>query len=670
MNTKPAFIKGEIFETHYDGAHNDLLTGGLGKSGLAAAELPAFEDPMHPSVEELRTRAIHTNYRALIDTSPGGGYGVFYGPNVTPDGKATEDQGLIAGTEFIAFADAGPGTDNVTLMVQVPDSFDPRRSCIITAPASGSRGVYGAIGTVGEAGLKRGCAVAYTDKGGGTGAHDLDRDTVNLIGGQRENAKAARECSNFTASIRDRHREAFDAETPHRFAFKHAHSQQNPEQTWALHVLQSIEFAFFVLNRMFPDHPITKENTIVIASSVSNGGGASLRAAEQDEKGLIDGVAVSEPNINPVFDGRFSIVQGDRAPIFRHSRSMCDYITLLNVYQGCANLNPAIAEAPFNLTPRSLGENVCTSLFEKGWLKFKALDAQTAEAQRIINNFGVLPEQNVVQPSHWFLQIPQGIAVTYANAYGRFGVVDNLCGYSFGATDEAGNPVALDSSAEAALFATSNGIPPTAGVNLINNASPHGAKENRVSISPSTGRADQNLDGALCLRALATGEPLAGQARAQHSRVISGIGQIRASGDLHCIPTVIVTGRSDAILPPNHTSRAYFGLNQLVEQEASKLRYYEVTNAQHLDALNGLPGFDSRFIPLHHYFLQALELMLAHLREGAPLPPSQVIRTTPRGVNGDGKAPDLRMENLSPIQSEPGPGTRITFDGDTVNIPE
>jgi len=37
----------------------------------------------------------------------------------------------------------------------------------------------------------------------------------------------------------------------------------------------------------------------VIASSVSNGGGSSLLAAEQDRHGLIDGVAVMEPNVNP-----------------------------------------------------------------------------------------------------------------------------------------------------------------------------------------------------------------------------------------------------------------------------------------------------------------------------------------------------------------------------------
>lgn len=65
----------------------------------------------------------------------------------------------------------------------------------------------------------------------------------------------------------------------------------------------------FVLNKKFGGgiHP---GNTIVIASSVSNGGGASVRAAEKDERNLIDGVAVSEPNVNPEPGAQFGIVQG------------------------------------------------------------------------------------------------------------------------------------------------------------------------------------------------------------------------------------------------------------------------------------------------------------------------------------------------------------------------
>ena len=35
-NTLPTFVKGTIAKTTYDGTTNDLLTGGLGKTGLAS----------------------------------------------------------------------------------------------------------------------------------------------------------------------------------------------------------------------------------------------------------------------------------------------------------------------------------------------------------------------------------------------------------------------------------------------------------------------------------------------------------------------------------------------------------------------------------------------------------------------------------------------------------
>lgn len=100
---------------------------------------------------------------------------------------------------------------------------------------------------------------------------------------------------------------------------------------------------------------------------------------------------------------------------------------------------------------------------------------------------------------------------------------------------------------------------------------------------------------------------------------------------MHGVPVLIVTGRADGILPPNHTSRALFGLNRLVERQASGRRYCGALNARHLDALNSLPGFDVRFVPLLFYFFGALNLLWTHLTEDAALPPSQVVRATPGG---------------------------------------
>ena len=51
LNTKPAYL-GAISEATYDGTSNDLLTAGLGATGLAAAVPPATRtrsSPLRPS---------------------------------------------------------------------------------------------------------------------------------------------------------------------------------------------------------------------------------------------------------------------------------------------------------------------------------------------------------------------------------------------------------------------------------------------------------------------------------------------------------------------------------------------------------------------------------------------------------------------------------------------
>ena len=120
-----------------------------GVSAAHTAPAPAYANPAAPTAAELRRNAIHGNYRALVDASAAGGMGVLYGPNIDLDGGNTLGEGKIAGREYIAYADDGSGRKNVTLMVQVPDSFSASRPCIVTATSSGSRGIYGAIGTSG-----------------------------------------------------------------------------------------------------------------------------------------------------------------------------------------------------------------------------------------------------------------------------------------------------------------------------------------------------------------------------------------------------------------------------------------------------------------------------------------------------------------------------------------
>jgi len=650
----PPWVRAEIRRTVYDGEADDLLTAGLGRSGLASPVPPPFADPAAPTAAELRRRAIYRNYRALVDMGPQA-FGVLYGPNVTADGEVTSGEGLVAGVEFVASAGSGGGYDEVTMMVQVPTTFDPERPCIVTGASSGSRGVYGAIATSGEWGLKRGCAVAYTDKGTGVGAHDLTDDEVSLVTGERVDARTAGRDSSFTAPVSPGQREAYSAAHPHRFAWQHAHSGRNPEADWGRDVLRSVELAFHVLDQEY-EPAITPDTTIVIASSVSNGAAAALRAAESDRRRLIDAVAVSEPQLTPAYDPGVTIVQGDGAPLRDHSRPLYDYVSLGNLFQGCANRAPANATAPLNTTPAVLGDGRCASLAAAGLVSGATVSEQAEHAQRIINDAGILAEQNAVQPSHWSLAVPQGISVTYANAYARASVVDGLCGYGFAAVDAAGAVRELAPDEDARLFGEGNGIPPTAGVEVVNERSVGGARRDLVSTSPSTGMQDQNLDGARCLRSLWDGGALE-----------RSIDDVLATADLDGRPAVIVTGRADGIVAPNHASRPYYARNQRVEGDGSGLRYYEVLNAQHLDTLNSLPGFDTRYVPLHHYFIAALDLVYGHLAEGSPLPGSQVVRATPR-VGGATEA--FTDANLPPIAQTPGGDAAIAFDGAQLTIPD
>ncbi len=693
INVKPPFIIGEISETYYPGAGSgpgdDLLTGGLGRTGLAAAA-PPFANPLAPTPAELRRNAIHTNYRAVLDPSAAGGFGRLYGPNLTNDGVDTGTEGKIAGWEFIAYSDDGSGRKNATLMVQVPVGFDPNRACIVTATSSGSRGVYGAIGASGEWGLKQGCAVAYTDKGTGNGLHELTSNTVGLINGLRADAGAAGSASIFTAQLTSAERAAFNAVTLHRSAYKHAHSQQNPEQHWGQNTLQAIRLAFYVLNERYgvvtPSGGkrivFDRSNTIVIASGISNGGAGALQAAEQDLSGLIDGVAITEPNAQPGDVGRLRVMQGaTQQPMI--GRPLLDYFTVANLYQPCAALALASADTAGFAFVAILAPSVnasgpvrCASLAAKGLVSGATTAEQAADALAKLRAYGWLPNSDTLQLTHYAFAT-NAIAMTYSNAHGRFSVLDNLCGFSFAATDGAGDPIALSAAAAIGSFATGNGVPPTVGLNVVyNNAANGGAtvgKRDILASSPSTGALDLALDGAICHRNLVesrdivSGAPLAGPAAAQSARVRAGIAEVQLSARLRGKPTIIVHGRDDALVPVNHSSRAYYGKNHLVEGNGHRrVSYIEVTNAQHFDAFLGFPGYNTRYVPLHYYLIQALNRMYAHLTQGDPLPPSQVVRTVPRGVG----APAIEVDNVPSISSAPHAGDLITFGGTTLTIPD
>jgi len=649
----------DVISTEYDGVTDGLLAG-LGLAGIKGAA-PGYLDAENPTKEELRKNTIHANYTALVAQGDGL-FGVEYGPS---------DDTQYAGYEYLAYV--GEGLNRAILMVQIPNSFNVEEPCIVAGPASGSRGVYGAIGTAGAWGLENGCAVAYTDMNKGTGAVDLTQEKgygiqlnaldlttteeLTFIVPTQENAnEASSEYSGVTLPT-DAEVQAYIEANPNRYAFKHAYSQKNTEKDWGLHTLQAIKFAFNILNEKFTED-FTTDNTMVIAASVSNGGAGVLRAAEMDSEGLIDAVVAGEPNVMPVTAATdFSIKVGDRS-ITNHSKTSYEYFTTAELYAACATDDPANAGTALpnlrgDVTPR------CDALVQAGLLDAGTEAEVGAQASAKLVAAGFTPESLIIASGYGSIDIYQSLVTTYANQYTRSSLVDSLCDVSMGAVDADGAPA--ENTAYATLATTSNGIPRTANLVLIKDNDNTGAPIKIYSGTSANGTQDYNLEGALCYRDLFDNaeNPL-------HARLMNGISEVKASGDLQGKPTIIVHGRSDALIVANHSSRPYLGLNKQVEGENSNLKYYEVTNAQHLDTLNqsyiAWGGVGMNFVPIDYYFKQAADLIFDHLKNGTALPASQVVKAL---APTDGV---LAKSDLTAIQATPE--NPITFDGVDVVIPE
>jgi hydroxybutyrate-dimer hydrolase len=668
-------------------ATQDLLTGGIGRTGLGSATAPAYANPASPTAAELRRNALYSNYRGILDGTAAGGYGTLYGPNVTTAGAVTTSEGLIPGREYIATLDDGSGRKRVVIAVQVPDSFNQASPCIVLGPSSGSRGVYGAIGTAGEWGLKHGCAVALTDAGKGVGLYDLVDDSVNRVDGTRASRADAGALNFFAANITDAARAAYNAVFPNRLALKQVHSQLNPEKDWGTDTLAAGRYALFVLNDRYgnPGNPVlfNTDNTLVIAGSASNGGAAVLHAAEQDSAGLIDGIVASEPVTEMPTTAGYGVQVGG-TPVAGYGKTLADMVTWGNLYQPCAALAPGAALTElttFNfigiagMTARATAR--CTGLAAKGLVTGADTAAQAADALNKLHAFGWAPESDQMHNAHYGLGNAPILSAMYPVSYGRFSVLDNVCDTSFAQVDGLGAPTAVSASSKAQSFATANGTANGAPATVVYNNAVGGPRSWQLAVSPSTGLADFGLDNALCQRALVTGaDPVTGAALtatskptlAQSAAVRAGIAEVLLGAGLRGKPTIIVAGRSDALVPVNNNARAYTAFNHAVEGSASRLSYIEVTNAQHFDTFLPLGGFDTRFVPLHPYFNQAMDAMYAFLRNGTPLPPSQVVRTTPRGGVALA-APALTAANVPPFSATPAAANQIGFNGTSLAVP-
>lgn len=552
---------------------DDLLTAGLGLAGLRVPTPPAFVDAVHPTAAEARRRAIWSNWRGIADLAPGGGYGDVYGGML----------GAVPGREFSAYAQLPGRHEPHRVMVQLPDGFDAGKRCLVVTAASGSRGVYGAIAVAGAWGLPRGCAVAYTDKGAGS-------DYVDLSGPSAVGPAGVAEAGSIPAFAPLRG----DAQG---VAFKHAHSLDNPEADWGRHVRQAAEYGLDVLNRALPAQaPFTFDNTRVIAVGISNGGGAVLRAAEESkDKPWLKAVVAGEPSV---------LAPG------KQGRALYDYATEAALLMPCALLAmDDLPQPPLAAQRQALGAARCASLAAAGLLDGADLPAQAADAKRRLLASGWTEASLRSGALSVGFDLWRAVAVAYASAYGRYPAEAHPCGFRYTGMGLDGVAHAPTAAERAAWWSDGSGIPPGAGVGIVDAKAQAGS--------------DPTFAGLQCLRALWTGRD------ADAQRVQAGVAQTQAGLPRKKLPVIVVHGLDDGLIPSAFSSAPYVAAAQAAKRD---VRYWRVPHVQHFDGFLGLPDYAARYLPLLPYVYAALDQAWAQVESGAPLPPDATVDAKPRGA--------------------------------------
>lgn len=550
---------------------DDLLTAGLGLHGLRVMTPPVFADAEHPTAAELRRRALWSNWRGIADLSPGGGYGALYG-----------SVAAVPGREFHAYARLPDAKQPHRVLLQLPDAFDAVKRCVVVTASSGSRGIYGAIAVAGAWGLPKGCAVAYTDKGAGTDYFDLDAQ----VGVMADGSTGARDQMLAFAP---------DALSSTGIAFKHAHSQDNPEADWGRHVKQAAEFALQSLNAALPDAaPFTFDNTRIIAVGISNGGGAVLRAAELEGEWL-DAVVAGEPNIQVAAHG---------------SRPLYDYTTEAALLMPCALLHMRnLPQPPLTGQAAPLWALRCTSLKSAGLVEGGDAASQAQSAYQQLRASGWSDAALRAGALSVGFDLWRAVAVTYASAYGRYGVNEHPCGYGFAAQAKDFSKRSATAAERSAWWSDGSGIPPGAGIGIIDGRLAGG---------------DATFGGLQCLRAMWNEQGGDGD------RVRKGIAEAAASMPRRNLPVIVLHGMDDGLVPMAFNSTPYITNAKAAGRD---VRYWQVRNAQHFDAFLGLPDYAARYVPMLPYVYAALDRVSTHLDSGAVMPADAVIETTPRGAD-------------------------------------
>lgn len=500
----------------------DLVSGGLGLAGLRAPRLEP-QDPAAPTPEELRTMAFHTQFNGLSAINRPDGLGSF-----SSDGLP-----VVAGLEIMTRLPVGDTNHTSRALLQIPDSFNPQTPCLVVAPASGSRGVYGAVPLVAPWALPKGCAVVYTDKGAGTDYFDVSRRTgVQLDGTRTPLAPDNATDLGFVPAMGDSSTETANAP----MAIPHAHSGINIEAGWGEITLAATEWAIARLAQAFDD--FAPEQLITVAAGLSNGGQAVLQALEKDAQGHLDAVVAIMPNIAT-----------------HNAPSLYEYAAMAARFQPCALGDPEFASTlPFaNPLLIGFGPNRCQSLHEAGLINEPTPQA----AMNALMDFGFDAESLAFSAATVALDLWRTVLVNSASAYMQTPFDDMPCGYGFDASQST-------ESQQNTWWATGSGSPPGDGIVLV---------DANVTERPT----DPHFTGLQCLAELLNEATL-------HEAIDATRAKAQWPNE---IPVFIVHGQHDALIPAVFSSRAYVAEAQAAGMEVN---YLEIPGAQHFDAfLNALP---------------------------------------------------------------------------------
>jgi hydroxybutyrate-dimer hydrolase len=563
---------------------DDLLTAGLGLAGLRSPVPPAMAAPDAPTAAELRRRAIWSNWRGIADLAPGGGLGEFHG-RFEP----------VPGTEHHALLTLPGARHPHRVMLQWPDHFgESGTPCLLVAASSGSRGVYGAIALAGGWGLPRGCAVAYTDKGAGTGWFDTAGQRGARLDGT---AGVPADGLEFAP--------ATDPDESPRVLFKHAHSGDNPEVDWGRHMRQAAEFALHTLNAQRGGREEYRfADMHVIAVGVSNGGGAVLHAAALGGDWLDAAVAVA-PNVWAGEAGR---------PLFEvavEAALLMPCALAADAFDAEPLARPAGTVAP-GAWPR------CASLRVDGRLQADTPSAQAGEALAQLRRGGWTDDALAAGALSVSFDLWRAVTAAYAAAYARVGSAPMPCGYGYAMLDADGQRRLPTASEHALWWSDSSGVPPALGV---------------VLTDAHAGGDDPAYPGLRCLGDLWAGSSaLARELRA-------GVAATRAGLPAPGLPLLVMHGIDDGLVPEAHTSAPYVSWAAANDRAPA---YWRIHRAQHFDAFLGMPVLAARYVPLMPYAWHGLDAMWRHLHEGEAAPSTATVKPRPRVLTADGVEPLTR----------------------------